>query len=125
MLASIMLYAGSIIITAWGVAHVVPTKSIVAGFEPLSVDNRRVLTMEWVSEGFMLCFIGVLTGLVTFAAPHGTAAATLVYRVSAVMLLVMAAWTLVTGGRTAVVFFKICPAVKTAVALLFLVGTVL
>jgi len=120
-----MLYAGTIIITAWGVAHIVPTKSIVAGFEPLSVDNRRVLTMEWVSEGLLLCFIGVLTGLVTFTVPHGTAAATLVYRVSAVMLLVMAAWTLVTGGRTAVVFFKICPAVKTAVALLFLVGTVL
>jgi hypothetical protein len=125
MLASIMLYSGSIIITAWGVAHVVPTRSIVAGFEPLSVDNRRVLTMEWVSEGLMLCFIGVLTGLVTLAILHGTPLATLIYRASAVMLLVMAFWTLVTGGRTAIVFFKVCPAVKTAVALLFLVGAVL
>ncbi|MHC4093987.1 MAG: hypothetical protein ACYSVY_27565 [Planctomycetota bacterium] len=125
MLASIMLYAGSIIIAAWGVAHIVPTKSVVAGFGPLSPDNRRVITMEWVSEGLMLCFIGVLTGLVTVATPHGTPAATLVYRVSAVMLLVMAVWTLVTGGRTAVVFFKICPAVKTAVAVMFFVGTVL
>jgi hypothetical protein len=125
MLASIMLYAGSMIITAWGVAHIVPTRSVLGGFEPLSVDNRRVLTMEWVSEGLMLCFIGVLTGLVTFAVPHSTLAATLVYRVSAAMLLVMALWTLITGGRTSVVFFKICPVVKTGVAVLFLVGAAL
>jgi len=120
-----MLYSGSIAITAWGIAHIVPTKSIVAGFEPLSTDNRRVLTMEWVSEGLVLCFIGVLNGLVTFAVPHDTMAARLVYFLSAAMLLVMALWTLVTGGRTAVVFFKICPIVKTAVALLFSVGAVL
>jgi hypothetical protein len=120
-----MLYAGSIIIVVWGIAHIGPTKSIVAGFEPLSTDNRRVLTMEWVSEGLTLCFIGVLTGLVTFAVPHDTLAATLVYVLSAAMLLVMAFWTLVTGGRTAVVFFKICPAVKTAVALLFFTGAML
>jgi AhpD family alkylhydroperoxidase len=50
MLALIMLHTGSIIIAVWGVAHIAPTKSIVAGCEPLSMDNRRVLTMEWVSE---------------------------------------------------------------------------
>ena len=125
MLASMILYGGSIIITGWGVAHIVPTKSVVSGFGPITDDNKRVLTMEWVSEGLMLCFVGILTALVTFAVPHGTPAATLVYRVSAVMLLVMALWTLLTGGRTAVVFFKICPVVKSVVAVLFLVGAAL
>jgi hypothetical protein len=123
MAATIMLYAGSVIITLWGIAHIVPTKQVVAGFEPLSADNRRVLTMEWVSEGMTLCFIGVLSLLITALLPASATAASLVYRACAAMLVVMAAWTLATGGRTSVIQFKICPAVKTSVAVLFLLGS--
>jgi hypothetical protein len=39
------------------------------------------------------------------------------------MLLVMAAWTLATGARTAVVMFKICPMIKAGVAALLLAGS--
>ncbi len=125
MAATIMLYAASAVITLWGVAHIVPTKQVVAGFEPLSEDNRRILTMEWVSEGMTLCFIGVLTLLITALAPASATAASLVYRACAAMLVVMAAWTLATGGRTSVVQFRICPVVKTSVAILFLLGSAL
>jgi len=41
------------------------------------------------------------------------------------MLIVMAVLSLFTGARTSIVFFKVCPAVKTAVAVLFLVGTMI
>jgi len=44
-----MLYAGSIIILVWGVAHIVPTKSVVKGFGPTSEENRRIITMEWIA----------------------------------------------------------------------------
>jgi hypothetical protein len=119
-----MLYAAAAIITLWGIAHIVPTKSVVAGFEPLSTDNRRILTMEWVAEGLALCFIGTLTFLVTVTAgPAG--AARVVYWVSAGMLLVLALWTSMTGARTSIVFFRICPLVKTVVAGLLITGTVI
>ncbi len=118
-----LLYTASIVITIWGVAHVLPTRPVIAGFEPLTPDNRRVLTMEWVAEGMTLCFIGVLTLLATLLLESGAPGATLVYRASAGMLLVMAIWTLATGARTAVVMFKICPMIKTGVAALLLSGS--
>jgi hypothetical protein len=124
MNSAVILYAAATIITLWGVAHIVPTKPVVAGFEPLSTDNRRILTMEWVAEGLTLCFIGILTFLVTVTAgPAG--AARVVYWASAGMLLVLALWTSVTGGRTSTVQFRICPLVKTVVAGLLITGSVI
>ncbi len=49
--------------------------------------------------------------------------ADVVYRASGVMLLLMAAWTLATGARTSITAIKLCPAVKTAVAILLFVGS--
>ena len=120
-----LLYTGSAIIFAWGVAHIVPTKSVVAGFEPLTRDNRLVLTMEWIAEGLTLAFIGVLGVLMTALVGPETAGAAVAYRACAGMLVVLAAWTALMGARTAVVMFKICPVVKTAVAAMFVVASVL
>lgn len=125
MRAELLLYAGSTLIFMWGVAHVVPTKMVVAGFEPLSRDNRLVLTMEWVAEGLALMFIGGLCALVTVVVgPRGAGART-VYWACAAMLLALAAWTALMGGRTRVVQFKICPIVKSVVAGLLIVGSIL
>lgn len=123
MTSLISLYTASIVVALWGVAHIMPVKSVVAGFEPLTDDNRRVLTMEWVAEGLALCFIGVLTLLITAAGLSDTEASILVYRVCAVMLVVMAIWTGVTGARTSVVFFKLCPVVKSVCAVLLVIGS--
>jgi hypothetical protein len=60
-----MLYVGAGIITVWGIAHIIPVKSVVKGFGQISQDNRRIITMEWIAEGLTLCFIGVLVLLVT------------------------------------------------------------
>jgi len=119
-----MVYFGATVIALWGIAHIAPTRGVVAGFGAISQDNRRIVLMEWAAEGLTLTFIGVLVLLIT--ALHGSedSVSLSVYRISAAMLLVMAAWTLVTGARTSILPIKICPVVKTAVAALFLVGSV-
>ena len=124
MSAEILLYTGAVVSLLWGIAHIVPTTRVVAGFEPLSRDNRLVLVMEWVAEGLTLVFIGGLVLSITALVGPSAAGAAVAYRACAGMLLLMALWTAVTGARTAVLFFKICPVVKTVVAGLFLVGSV-
>ncbi len=124
MADTILLYIGSIVITIWGVAHIIPTKSVVAGFGDISADNRRIITMEWIGEGLTLVFIGLLSLAVTIiVGPNGPGAA-VVYRGCALMLVVMAVLTLLTGARTKIVPIKVCPIVKTAVAVLLFVGSI-
>jgi len=125
MAADIVLYVGSIAVTLWGIAHVLPTRSVVAGFGPISQDNRRIITMEWIAEGLTLCFIGLLVLLITALDGSQDSVSRHVYRISAVMLIIMAGLTLLTGARTSIVPIKVCPIVKTTVAALFLVGSVL
>jgi len=119
----VLLYVGSAIALLWGIAHIIPTKSVVKGFGEISDDNKKIITMEWVSEGMTLCFIGLLVLLVTVVVGSQNPVSILVYRISAGMLIIMALWTLITGARTAVIPIKVCPLVKTAVAILFIVAT--
>ena len=121
----ILLYIGSAIIIVWGIAHIIPTRSVVKGFGEISEDNTKIITMEWAAEGITLCFIGVLVLLVTTIGGSQGAVSALVYRISAGMLVVMAVWTSLTGARTSVIWIKICPFVKTAVAILFVLGSLL
>ena len=118
----VLLYIGSGVIILWGIGHLIPTRSIVSGFGEISEDNKKILTMEWLAEGLTLVFLGVIVLLVTLLAGYEAEAANIVYLASAVMLLVMAVLTLSTGARTSIVPIKICPAVKTVVAILFILG---
>jgi hypothetical protein len=117
MIGTTPVYIGSVVILLWGAAHVAALKPVVPGFGTLSPDNKRIITMEWIAEGLTMCFIAVLTLLVTFRAE---ASAAFVVRASAVMLLVMAVLSATTGARTSVVPMKLCPVVKTIVAGLML-----
>ena len=121
-IAGVLLYAGSIAIIVWGIAHIIPTRSVISGFGAISQDNLRIISMEWIAEGLTLCFIGALTLFLTFSGGPQSAIIANVYRICAIMLIVMAVLSLFTGARTSIVFFKVCPVVKTAVAVLFLVG---
>ena len=125
MISDILLYVGAGVITLWGIAHIIPTKSVVNGFGQISQDNKRIITMEWVAEGLTLCFIGLLVLFVTLWGGFQNEASTIVYLTSAAMLVVMAILTASTGARTSILPIKICPAVKIAVAILFSLGTVL
>lgn len=125
MVGDILLYVGSAIITLWGVAHIVPTKSVVKDFGQISQDNKRIITMEWIAEGLTLCFIGLLVLFVTIWGEGRSQISEIVYLSSAAMLVIMAALTASTGARTSIVPIKICPFVKVVVAILFFLGVVL
>ena len=60
-----LAYLPAGVTAAWGVAHIMPTGRVVAGFGNLSTDNRLILTMDWVAEGFRLVLLGVLVAVVT------------------------------------------------------------
>jgi len=117
----ILIFIGSAIIILWGIAHIIPTKNIVNGFGNISADNKKIIAMESLAEGLTLIFLGVLPLLVTLLADPGKTAE-IVYLAGAGMLLVMAAITLLTGARTPTIWYKICPAVKTITAALFILG---
>jgi len=120
----IILYVGSIVIILWGIAHIViPTKGIVQGFGPISIDNKRILTMEWIMEGLALIFIGALVILVTLLAGVENFASALVYRSSGTMLAVMAGVSLFTGARTSIIPMKLCPPIFVSVAIAYWLGS--
>jgi hypothetical protein len=125
VLNQILLYVGSGVIFLWGVGHIMPTRSIVKDFGEISADNRRIITMEWIAEGLTLCFIGVLVALVTNFGGLENEVSHIVIRASAVMLVVMAILSSATGARTSILPMKLCPYIKSGVALLFVLGTVL
>jgi hypothetical protein len=125
MINAVLLYIGAGVITVWGIAHIIPVKSVVNGFGQISRDNKRIITMEWIAEGLTLCFIGLLVLLITIFIGPKDRASNIVYWASAAMLVVMAILTASTGARTSIVPIKICPAIKIAVAILFILGIVL
>jgi hypothetical protein len=124
-MAGFLFYTGSAVIFLWGVGHLIPTPGIVKGFGPLSEDNRRIITMEWIAEGMTLCFIGVLVFVSVMTTGPGSRAALLVGRSSAGMVVAMAILSAFTGARTSILPMRLCPVVKTVVAVSFLVATFL
>ena len=125
MINETLIYIGSGIIILWGIAHIIPTGAIVNGFGQISEDNKKVITMEYIAEGLALIFLGVLPLILTILVNSPGKAVDIVYLACAVMLLIMAILTATTGARTSVIWYKICPAVKTVVAVLFILGAVL
>lgn len=121
---STLFLAGSIIVLVWGIAHMVPTKSVVKGFGEISQDNKRILTMEWLAEGVALCFIGLLGLLVTLYGDPAGFTASIVYRAIGGVLIAMAVVAGLTGARTQVIPIKVCPVILSVAAILFLVGSI-
>lgn len=116
------LYLGAVIVVAWGIAHLVPTRAVVLSFGPISPDSRRIIAMEWVAEGIALIFIGLLIAIVAVSARPGDATALLVFRLCATVLGVFAVWTLIAGFRTSMLPIRICPLVLTTAAVLVIFG---
>ncbi len=117
--AAILAYGASTVLVVWGAAHLVPTEAVVESFGAISVDNRRILVMEWVAEGVTHISLGVLVALATAVDGAGDSTTRLIYVVVAGVLVVFAGLTLATGARTPVVWFRVCPVVLgTAAALL-------
>jgi len=112
---------GGAVVAAWGVAHVVPTGKIVAGFGPISDDNRNIVAMEWVVEGLFLVFTGVLV-IVTNVTGLGDHAVRVVDSCAAAALIALAVVSLFTGFKVRYLPFRLCPVIFTASAALILAG---
>jgi hypothetical protein len=122
-MSAALAYAASAIVTLWGVAHVVPTARVVQGFADTSEDNRRVITQEWIAEGFTMWFIASLVIGITAISGSHQSSSHWDYGASACMLVAVGALTSVTGARTGVIWFKICPVVMVVSAILLIAAS--
>ncbi len=125
MIDNLLLIIGSAIVALWGIAHLFPTKGVVQDFGNISLDNKRIITMEWVGEGISLAFIGYLVALVTIVAGADDEVSRLVYWSAAGLLVIMAVWHALTGARTKSVPMKLCPVIFGTSAVLFVLGSIL
>lgn len=117
----ILLFIASGLTLIWGVAHLFPTKSVVKGFGEISVDNKHIITMEWVIEGVTLIFLGITIAVIAMLDPVSWIAQ-IVSLLIAVFLIVLAVISTVTGFRVNFFPFKLCPFIFTASAILIIAG---
>lgn len=117
-----LAYLAAGVIAGWGVSHAIPTRKVVAGFEPTTLDNHRVILQEWIIEAVAMLGLAGLVVAVTIMGGE-TSVVDGVYRVVAAILVAFGAVTAVTGARTSVVWFKICPVLLTATAVLLVAAS--
>jgi hypothetical protein len=117
----VLAYVAVVLIGVWGIAHAALTKRVVAGFAPITTDNRRVLTQEWLAESFTMWAMAALVVAVTVTAGD-TRVTAIVYVVVAGLLLALAALTAPTGARTP--WFEVCPVLLATSAALLLVACI-
>ncbi|MGO9584086.1 MAG: hypothetical protein ACLP36_14925 [Acidimicrobiales bacterium] len=120
---AVLAYVAASVVGLWGVAHILPTARVVHGFSDTSRDNRLVVAQEWVAEAMTMWFIAAVVVVATALGSSHQALADWIYRASAIMLLAVAVLTAATGARTAVIFFKICPALLSVTAALLLTAS--
>ena len=123
-MAEVLGYVAAAVVALWGIAHAIPTRQVVGGFEPTTVDNRRVILQEWLVEAVAMWGLAALVMAVTVMGGDQSLIDT-VYRVVAGILLAVAALTAATGARTRVVWFKVCPVLLTGTAVLLVVASLL
>lgn len=124
MAASLLTYAASFLLLGWGMAHVFPTRNVVRGFGDISIDNKRIITMEWITEGVALVFIGLLVGITTYL--DGTSLLSkAVYSSTIVVLNVLSVVSMFTGFRNSFIAFKLCPIIFTGSSVFIAVGSIL
>lgn len=121
MLNHILLYVGSALPFVWGIAHLFPTKSVVEGFGDISLENKRIIMMEWIIEGVALIFIGVLVATVTYA-DYSSSISRLVYWLSFVALNSLSAVSVFTGFKVGFLPFRLCPFIFSTSSILIILG---
>ena len=120
----VMAYAAAALVGLWGVFHAIPTRQVVAGFEPTAVDNHRIIMQEWLAEAFTMWGLAALVISVTAVAGDEDVASW-VYRIVAALLVALAVLTAMTGARTQTIWFKVCPVLLTSTAALLVIASVL
>ena len=117
----ILVYAGAGLTMLWGIAHLFPTRSVVKGFGKISVDNERIITMEWIGEGVALILLGLIAAAVNAIDPVSAVSRAVTVLV-ALGLLVLAVVSLFTGFRVKFLPFRLCPVIFILSAMLVALG---
>ena len=123
-MAAILASIAGAVVALWGAAHAVPTRQVLAGFAPITADNRRIVLQEWLAEAFTMWGIAAVVIIVTVVSGPDTGARAWVYRTAALLLIALATSAALTGARTPVVWFKICPVLLAGSAVLLLAASV-
>jgi hypothetical protein len=116
---AVLAYISTALVAAWGLAHAIPTRQVLASFEPITTDNRRIILQEWLAEAFTMWGIALIVIAAT-AAPGTADIRAWVYRAASALLISLGTLTALTGARTPVIWFKICPVLLAVAALLLL-----
>lgn len=116
-----IIYLAGAITLLWGIAHLIPTKGVVADFGDITVDNQLIITMEWMVEGFSLIFLGILVFVVAITDPGSRLARNVLISVIG-MLLALTVLSLFTGFWVDFIPFKLCPFIFTASAAMLFIG---
>ena len=119
-MSAVLAYVAAVVVAAWGVAHVVPTRQVVAGFGPVSADNRRIIVQEWLAEAFTMWGVAAMVIAATAAGGADDRRAGLGVPVAAALLVALGVLTVLTGARTPVVSSSRCPVVMAGAAVLLL-----
>ena len=122
-MSAVLAYLSAALITAWGAAHAIPTRQVLAGFNPISPDNRRIIQQEWLAEAITMWGLAAVIIAVTAAGGADADARAWVYRAASALLIALAALTALTGARTPVIWFKICPVVLAVTAAMLLIAS--
>jgi hypothetical protein len=112
-MAASLAYVAGAAVAVRGVAHAVPARQVLAGFTPITADNRRIM---WGVAAVVIS--------VTVVSGPDTGARAWVYRTAALLLIALAMLTALTGARTPVVWFKICPVLLAGSAVLLLAASI-
>ena len=121
----ILLLTGSITLILWGTAHLFPTKSVIKGFGDISIDNKNILRMEWITEGFSLIFSGTLVLLITIIGDNENITSRIVYIATSIFLFSMAILSFLTGYKVNFLPYKLCPFIFSISGTLILIGCLL
>ena len=121
-MAAFLAYVAAALVALWGVAHVIPTNRVLAAFNPIGADNRRIVQQEWLAEAFTMWGVAAVVIVVTAVGGAHASVTAWVYRAMAGLLLALAALTGVTGARTPVIWFKICVVLLASSAGLLLIA---
>ena len=124
MINQVLAYIGAGLTALWGVAHLFPTKNVVADFGNISEDNRNIIKMEWIVEGVALIFMGALVATVT-AVDAASPVTRAVYWLAVIGLNALSVVSLFTGFKVNFIPFKLCPVIFTGSSILIGLGILL
>ena len=122
-MGTFLAYLAAGLVALWGIAHAIPTRQVLAGFEPVTADNRRVILQEWLAEAFTMWGVAALVVTATATGADDGDLRAWVYRITAGLLIALAVLTSLTGARTPAIWFKICAVLLTCSAVLLLAAS--